>query len=251
MRSICDRTDQVEEAIIAAVTGVTACQNLTSAHLQGITTLILTNKGIESLQSGDFDGLTGLTILSLASNSLTELPAGVFDKLTALTQLTLNNNALTVLPDDVFEHLAALATLDLVDNPGSNGFKPTAKPTPVQGVEQGDLVTLDGSDSGGPWGSNIISYAWAQTGGTDVTLTGAATATATFTAPDSDGELVFTLTVTGRGVDVNDDSYTHSARAQVYIGRQPLTEDAISSPPCSTCRLTELCGTTPVRTGPT
>ena len=91
-----------------------------------------------------------LGLLSLSSNSLERLPPGVFDKLTALTQLTLNNNALTVHPDDVFEHLAALATLDLVDNPGSAGFKPTAKPTPLQGAEQGDAVTLDGSGSGGP-----------------------------------------------------------------------------------------------------
>ena len=71
---------------------------------------------------------------------------------------------------------------------------------------------------------------WAQTGGTDVTLTGSDTEAATFTAPASDGELVFTLTVTGRGVDVDDNSYTHSAEAQVFVGRQPLTEDVVPEP---------------------
>lgn len=47
-----------------------------------------------------------------------------------------------------------------------------------------------------PWGSTI-TYAWIQTGGEDVTLTGKDTATPTFTAPDEAGDLVFELTVTG------------------------------------------------------
>ena len=62
----------------------------------------------------------------------------------------------------------------------------------------GATVTLAGSSSG-PWGTNV-TYAWTQTGGTTVTLTGENTATPTFTAPDTAGDLVFTLTVTGRPV---------------------------------------------------
>lgn len=66
---------------------------------------------------------------------------------------------------------------------------------PVQTVQQGQKVTLDGSASTGP----VRGWAWAQTGGTGVTLANDTTATATFTAPNNPGstplDLTFQLTV--------------------------------------------------------
>jgi len=41
----------------------------------------------------------------------------------------------------------------------------------------------------------MLTFAWSQTGGTAVTLSGAATATATFTAPAAAGALTFDLSV--------------------------------------------------------
>ena len=82
-----------------------------------------------------------------------------------------------------------------------NGVQ-TLRPAPVadagndQSVTEGDMVTLDGTGSTDENGT-IATYSWEQTGGTTVTLAGAATAT--FTAPDVDnsGEiLTFQLTVT-------------------------------------------------------
>ena len=334
---VCDRTDEVENAIVAAVSGVTTCGAITTTHLGGILSLDLFNKGISSLQSGDFDGLTALTTLNLTSNNdleslpadifngltgmthldlsgndleslpadvfdgltalttldlrnndleslpagvfdgltalttlrftsnsleslpagvfdeltaletldldsnaLTSLPAGVFDGLTALVYLQLFGNALTSLPEDVFDGLTALESLTLDnnsleslpagvfdeltaleflylnDNPGSADFIPTARIAPVH-FTPGDTVTLDGSGSGGPWGANV-SYAWVQTGGPTVNLTGADTGAPTFTAPNSELELVFTLTVTGRGLDDNDSPYTDSATARMAAG---------------------------------
>ena len=62
-------------------------------------------------------------------------------------------------------------------------------------VQQGQLVTLDGSTS-----LNATGFAWAQTAGTPaVTLNNANTAVATFTAPSTATTLTFTLTVQGPG----------------------------------------------------
>ena len=113
---VCDRTEQVRDAIVAAVPGVSACANVTTAHLAAITYLGLGSAGFTSLQAGDFSGLTALTYLDLGSNSLRNLPAVVFDGLTALETLDLGNNSLRNLPASVFDALTALQTLYLGNN---------------------------------------------------------------------------------------------------------------------------------------
>src|SRR5262245_39646948 len=63
----------------------------------------------------------------------------------------------------------------------------------------GDRVQLDGAASSDDDG-DALRFSWAQTDGTPVALTGAATASPTFTAPNEDVTLEFELTVTdGRG----------------------------------------------------
>ena len=71
---------------------------------------------------------------------------------------------------------------------------PTANAGGDQTVSGGAAVTLrgSGSDSDG----RIVGYAWAQTAGPAVTLSGANTATLSFTAPNSPATLRFSLTVT-------------------------------------------------------
>ena len=171
-------------------------------ELTALTGLHLSRNSLTALPAGVFDGLTALTQLSLSANSLTALPAGVFDGLTALTVLHLEYNSLAELPDDVFEPLTSLTTLDLSGNPGAP-FRPTAVALPDDGTvpAAGGTVMLDGSGSGGAWGTNV-TYAWALTTPTGVTVTfdDAAIAEPTVTIPPVTGgtDLVFTLTVTGR-----------------------------------------------------
>ena len=113
---ICDRTAQVETAILAELSH-NNCSVVTSAQLAGIGgTLALNNKGITSLQADDFSGLSSVAGLNLASNSLTSLPANVFGGLSSVTSIQLNNNQLTSLSDGAFNDLALLTSLDLGSN---------------------------------------------------------------------------------------------------------------------------------------
>jgi len=73
----------------------------------------------------------------------------------------------------------------------------------VTSIDEGATATLDGTASSDTAPGTIQSYAWVQTSGDSVTLTGANTATATFTAPtltaSSTLPLSFKLTVTDDG----------------------------------------------------
>ena len=172
------------------------------AGLTSLEVLYLNNNDLTELPGGVFEPLTSLEVLYLNNNDLTTLPGGVFDQLTMLKVLTLYYNALTMLPDGVFELLTRLNFLYMEDNPGVP-FAPTADARPDAGrvAVDGGTVRLDGSGSGGPWGTNI-SYSWAlTTPASGVTFDDATSVTPEVTIPElaADTELTFTLTVTGRG----------------------------------------------------
>ena len=115
--SVCDRTQQVREAIVEA-SGASSCSQVTTLHhLREITSLDLSNEGITSLSADDFDGLVRLRTLDLSNNSLTALPAGVFDELYLLRTLRLDNNQLATVPPDIFDELFLLEELTLSGNP--------------------------------------------------------------------------------------------------------------------------------------
>ena len=113
---VCARTEQVRDAIVARISGVDACEDVTAAQLSGIASLSITGQNIQTLQSSDFAGLTGLTLLSLSFNDLAGLPADVFSGLTALESLDLVDNDISNLPAGVFSGLSALEVLLLGDN---------------------------------------------------------------------------------------------------------------------------------------
>ena len=113
---VCDRTTQVRDAIVAAVSGVSDCNDVTEAHLAAITRLDLENKNISSLKDGDFDGMTALYELKLQNNRLQTLPANIFSDLSSLRTLYLNNNRLSSLPSTVFSGLSSLSNLYMNNN---------------------------------------------------------------------------------------------------------------------------------------
>ncbi len=113
---VCDRTPQVRDAIVAAVSGISNCRNVTESHLAAITILDLQRKGVTALKAGDFDGLDSVIRLWLRYNELAALPVGLFDGLTSLRTLYLNSNRLTSLPAGIFDGLTELRDLHLSDN---------------------------------------------------------------------------------------------------------------------------------------
>ena len=151
--------------------------------------------------------------------------------------LNLHDNSLTALPDDVFEPLTSLTYLALSRNPGAP-FSPTAVALPDDGTvpAAGGTVMLDGSGSGGAWGTNV-TYAWAlttPTTGVTVTFDNDSIAEPTVTIPPVTGgtDLVFTLTVTGRagsdggGISTGTDTAAVTVNATVPGAPTGLTATA-------------------------
>ena len=90
---ICNRTQEVRDAILAKLSDVSDCANVTDSHLAGITgDLTLSDKSISALKTGDFKGLSGLEQLYLDTNDLSDLPDGIFEGLESLDTLWLNFN---------------------------------------------------------------------------------------------------------------------------------------------------------------
>ena len=114
--SVCDRTMEVRDVIVATVSDAMTCNDVTTDHLAEITTLDLSSTGISSLQTGDFDNLIELQTLNLASSGLNDLPEDIFRNLTALTDLDLSSNTFSILPPNIFADLTNLLTLDLSSN---------------------------------------------------------------------------------------------------------------------------------------
>ncbi len=90
---ICNRTQEVRDAILAKLSDVSDCANVIDSHLAGITgDLTLSDKSISALKTGDFKGLSGLEQLYLDTNDLSDLPDGIFEGLGSLDTLWLNFN---------------------------------------------------------------------------------------------------------------------------------------------------------------
>ena len=118
---ICDRTAEVEAALLAAIGGNTACDSAPTTNLQGITSLDLSGDSISALKVGDFAGLTALTTLNLSDNQLTTVPAGIFTPLAKLTSLDLGGNQFSALPAGIFSGLTlSLTTLSLPNQFGND-----------------------------------------------------------------------------------------------------------------------------------
>ena len=160
---------------------------------------------------------TPAVTLSAPTASITKFtaPAVPFGSaaVTLTFQLTVTSAAGTSLP----------STVTVTVNPPATAGTPIANAGAAQTVPSGAIgVALNGTASSDPNGGTL-TYAWVQSGGTPVTLTGANTATPTFTAPtlapgSPNSVLSFALTV-NNGVN--------SASALTTV----TVESALAQPP--------------------
>ena len=115
--NICDRTPVVMDAILSRIPATNDCSEVTSTQLAAITdTLDLSQKRINILKAGDFEGLISLNTLNLGQNALSTLPDGIFDELASLTALVLQSNRLRSLPHGIFDEMSLLNRLELSNN---------------------------------------------------------------------------------------------------------------------------------------
>jgi len=125
----------------------------------------------------------------------------------------------------VTDNSALQSTDTCIVNVTWQNIPPTANAGPDQTVDEGETVTLDGSNSTDPDGT-ISSYLWSQTGGTPVTLSDSTSSMPTFTAPTvgvSGEALTFQLTVTDNGGLQAADSCTVTiSPSDVYNRSNPM-----------------------------
>ena len=107
-----ERTQEVQEAIVNAISGVDFESDVTAADLASITSLDLRSKSITSLKSGDFENLTSLRELHLAYNSISDLSP--LQNLTNLRVLHLAYNSISDLSP--LQNLTNLRVLHLFSN---------------------------------------------------------------------------------------------------------------------------------------
>ncbi len=124
---------------------------------------------------------TGGTTVSLSSDTVAK------PTFTAPTQATTLTFKLTVSDGTLSDNDSV--TINVPDR------APVANAGPDQIVNTSTSVTLDGSASSDPDVGDTLSYLWAQTGGTTVTLSSTSAKKPTFTTPGSASTLTFKLTV--------------------------------------------------------
>jgi hypothetical protein len=123
--------------------------------------------------------------------------------------------ALTVTDNDGATNTA---TTDIIINKVIENKPPVADAGRSQTVNEGDTVTLDGSDSFDPDG-DTLTFKWTQTAGTDATLSDDTAVKPTFTAPNiesTQATLTFELTV--------DDGHGHTTTDDVNVKVNSTTQ---------------------------
>ena len=113
--SVCDRTPQIRDAL-TRISRVADCADVTSVHLDALTTLAIAAEGITALKVDDFDGLANLTALNLSENRLTGLDTSALHPLVNLRQMDVSRNQLIFLDENTFSAHPELTALDLSNN---------------------------------------------------------------------------------------------------------------------------------------
>ncbi len=142
--NICDRTPEVQTAILVMVSGAT-CSTITSTQLAGITgALVIVNYSSTSIDPSEFAGLTGVEELLFLHSAIETLHPGAFQDLTSLEKLSLDQNRIKTLEDGVFRGLTSLTELRMAQNR-------------IQEINAGAFNTLTALETLSLYSNNITS----------------------------------------------------------------------------------------------
>ena len=214
--------DGATDQDLVRVTVDTAASNQAPTANAGLDQTVLSGEAValSGASSVDADG-------TIASYAWTQT-AGTTVTLTGAKTVSAGFTAPTVTEDTVLTF-----RLTVTDDDGAtdtDDVSITVAPAPVnkppvadagddENVTSGDSVSLIGNASSDPDGL-IAAYAWRQTAGTTVVLSGASSATATFTAPTVQAKtvLTFRLTVT------DDDNATDTDDVSITVSPAPANK---------------------------
>lgn len=178
------------KVVVTAVNDVPTAQNVNaSTVLDTAVNIALIGADVEgdSLTYIPSKSKKGGTVVVKSGNKVTYTPQKGY----------LGADSFTFIVKDNKKGVSKAATVSITVATKPQNLSPTANAGTDRTLNEKTLVTLDGSGSKDSDGT-IATYAWKQTAGTTVVLTGATTAKLTFTAPDvaADTTLTFELTVT-------------------------------------------------------
>ncbi len=176
----------------------------------------------DTLHSLRIDSLPTTGILALSGTAVTPMqviPAADIPNLvyTPATDVIGNDSFTYSLSDGTVFSASATATLTItsasVPAPPPVPVAPVANAGEPQTVTEGATVTLNGSATDSDSDAAALSYAWTQTSGQQVTLSGADSASPSFTAPTG----LSANAVLGFSLTVSDGSLSASASVSVTV----------------------------------
>ena len=93
------------------------CENIDSATISGfVGSLLLTNKGINTLNTTVLQAFTGATNVFFSNNNIAEVPAGAFANLVNIKDIRLDGNEISSIGANAFANLTKLETLYMHTN---------------------------------------------------------------------------------------------------------------------------------------
>ena len=114
---ICDRTQEVQDAILDLLATTSNCADVTDEQLAAITgTLDLSGQEIDELDHRDLNGLTNVRVVDLSDNDLDLIPLDLFNETTSLEEMLINDNDLTRLPTNPWVTNTSLVKIDASNN---------------------------------------------------------------------------------------------------------------------------------------
>ncbi len=164
----------------------------------------------EDIAIFELDGAPYAAVISKDEHAVQTIDLSDPQRPIPLDRLADDGSTLLLLPENIATFTVDTATYAAVTSGIEGGVqivrldaggKGIAVAGPDQTVTSGQTVTLDGTGSAG----DGITYNWNQVSGPDSGVDRRGSARTTFAAPEGPATLVFELTVSGRGQNVDDD----------------------------------------------